>query len=116
MKWIVLLGCLLTSIEIAAVSMENNVFALQASQIRLKIGKITAIDQVTLRIKPSRAVQLLTPKAQAGLSTPIQINSPIKIKLAQGWLLQGQIQTILLEHGCAILEARALTLTNTNKT
>jgi|GEM_PF-3258778 len=115
MKWIVLLGCLLISVESAAVSMENTVFALQASQIRLKIGKITATDHVILRIKPSRAVQLLTAKTQAGLSTPIQINRVMKIKLAKGWLLQGQIQTILLEHGCAVIAARALYLTNTNE-
>jgi len=112
MKWILVIFWLIGSFHVRAVSMENEVFALEAGEIRFKLGQITASDQVIIRVKSSQAIQSLTSNTQVGLSQLVQLNRSVQIMLGQGWQLTGQVHTILFDRGFAIIAAQSLLLVN----
>jgi len=105
MKWMTLICLLALSTQANAVSMENKVFALEADEIRFRLGEVTAKRQVIIRIKSPQDIQFLASKTNVALSSLASADRSIEISLAGGWVLQGRIKAIFVDGGSAILEA-----------
>ncbi|NRA84950.1 MAG: hypothetical protein HRU22_14625 [Gammaproteobacteria bacterium] len=110
MKWILLFCSLILTSQVNAVSMENNIFALSAGEIRYKLGQVTAKNQVTIRIKSPQVIDFLASKTNVALSNLSRADRVIEISLSEGWILQGRINSISVADGSAILEADELFL------
>jgi|GEM_PF-3308202 len=93
-----------------AVSMENQVFAIDAEEIHFKPGEITAKRQVILRIKSLETVAELASRNNISLSQLTQNNHSIHIALAGGWQLKGRVLAIAVDGETAVIEANELLL------
>jgi len=100
--------------SVNAVSMENNVFSIDAEEIHFMPGKITAKRQVILRIKSLETVRELASRNNISLSQLTQDNRSIHIALADGWELKGRVLAISVDGETAIIEADELLL-NSNQ-
>ena len=110
MKWIIYILFLALSFQVNAVSMENELFSLQADEIRFKLGELTAKRQVTIRLKSPLMIKLLMDSIKTNQSTSPQNYRMMEIDLSNGWILQGRINSIVVEKGVAVLEADELFL------
>ncbi|MGB1297361.1 MAG: hypothetical protein ACPG8A_03755 [Psychrobium sp.] len=93
-----------------AVSMENDVFSLNANQINFKVGEITAKENVQLRIKSLEDIAKLSSKSNVALSELTQQQRVLNISLADGWTMKGRILAIRIDGEAAIIESDELYL------
>jgi len=105
-----LIAVLIFTANVNAVSMENKVFAIDAEEIHLKPGEITAKRHVILRIKSLETVTELASRNNVALSQLAQNSHSIHIALADGWDLKGRVLAISVDGETAIIEADELLL------
>jgi hypothetical protein len=108
MKWIITIFLFAITSQVRAVAIDNEIFSLEANEIRFKLGEITATNQVVVRIKSHQVLRLLYSDTKSERAEPISVNRPVSIPLDQGWMLQGQVHTISIEGAVAIIAAQKL--------
>lgn len=110
MKWIIYILLFSLSASVQAVSMENETFALQADEIRFKLGQVTAKRQVTIRLKSPLVIQLLMNTVNRERLNNENTPRMVEIDLSGGWKLQGRIHSMVIEEGVVKLESDELSL------
>jgi len=110
MNKILLIVLSLFSITASAVSMENNIFSLDAKSINFKPGTIKAKEHVFLRIKSLDDLSKFVGKSNVALSELTQQRGILNLALSDGWIIKGKVLAVSINGNTAIIESDELHL------
>ena len=108
MDKVLLIFLSLFSVTVNAVSMENRVFSLNATQIDVDTGIIKAQDHVLLRIKSLDDISKLTNQSNVVLSELTDQRKMLNITLSDGWKMKGRVLAISINDRGVIIESDEL--------